>query len=76
MDSYKDMTLSEILSQPFKGMSGCGSHMCAIEKPEGMGTNGPCSCLTHRAKASMIIQRLAFLRDKAIKEEEQDNEDS
>ena len=26
-------------------MPGCNSHHCVIEKPQGLGTNGPCHCL-------------------------------
>ncbi|MGE6778308.1 hypothetical protein ACQKFL_11775 [Vreelandella titanicae] len=56
---------AELLAQPFKNISGCSDHSCLIRKPEGMGTNGGCRCHTDRSKASIIIQRLATLRDKA-----------
>jgi len=51
-----------LLAKPFAGIRGCGDHGCLIEKPEGMGTNGGCRCHLDRHKASMIVQRLAFLR--------------
>lgn len=56
---------ADLLAQPFKNISGCSDHSCLIRKPEGMGTNGGCRCHTDRSKASIIIQRLATLRDKA-----------
>lgn len=57
---------ADLLAQPFKNISGCSDHSCLIRKPEGMGTNGGCRCHTDRSKASIIIQRLATLRDKAV----------
>jgi hypothetical protein len=56
---------AELLAKPFTGIRGCGDHGCLIEKPEGMGTNGGCRCHLDRHKASMIVQRLAFLRRQA-----------
>lgn len=37
--------LGAIREQPYHG---CGNHSCMIEPPEGMGTNGPCSCVDHQ----------------------------
>lgn len=42
---------------------GCQSHSCYLEKPKGMGTNGPCRCLDKldiqmRMKVRLTLQRL------------------
>lgn len=55
----------ETLSKPFTNMQGCGDHGCLIDPPTGMGTNGGCRCHLERSKASIIVQRLALLRDAA-----------
>lgn len=36
---------------------GCGSHSCYLQKPEGMGTNGPCGCF----RSVDILQRRLIL---------------
>ena len=38
--------------------AGCSNHGCFIEKPVGMGTNGPCHCLDPLGKEkSLAIRR-------------------
>ena len=42
---------------------GCQSHSCYLEKPKGMGTNGPCRCLyglskSQQMKVKRILKRL------------------
>lgn len=56
-----------------KEFLGCGSHSCRIEKPKGMGTNGPCGCLrdlptAHRIRLEKAISRMQR-EIKALKEE-------
>jgi len=53
------------LRKPFEGIRGCGDHSCLIETPDDLGTNGGCRCHNDRTKASIIVQRLAFLRRQA-----------
>lgn len=51
-----------LFSKLFYGIKGCSNHSCIIEKPNGMGTNGPCHCLHDRTKANIIAGRLSSLR--------------
>jgi len=61
---------AELMAKPFSGIQGCGDHGCVIEKPTGAGTNGGCRCHLDRSKASIIVQRLAQLRDAAHRQAE------
>jgi hypothetical protein len=37
-------------------LQGCGNHSCQVNKPIGMGTNGPCNCARHlREKLEHIV---------------------
>lgn len=35
--------------------NGCGSNSCHIKKPNGQGTNGPCTCLRQYKLSDRII---------------------
>ena len=35
---------------------GCSSHMCVIQRPKGVGTNGPCLCKAHKLKLKLTWQ--------------------
>lgn len=61
---------AEALSKPFDGLPGCGDSSCVVRKPEGMHTNGGCRCLKGTT-ASIIVQRLAALRDEAGRQAEE-----
>lgn len=60
----------ETLSKPFAHMQGCGDHGCLIDPPKGIGTNSGCRCHQERSKASIIVQRLAQLRNFARRQAE------
>ena len=57
----------------FSGWPGCSSHSCIVTGPKkGMGTNGPCHCLSDasRAQINILQGRLLIL----ILEEERGQE--
>ena len=35
---------------------GCSSHMCLIQKPKGVGTNGPCLCNARKLRLKLTWQ--------------------
>jgi hypothetical protein len=45
---------------------GCSSHLCYIEKPKGLGTNGPCSCLRglKPEQKRKLLDYIDFLKNK------------
>ena len=47
---------------------GCSSHMCLIQKPKGVGTNGPCLCKAHKLRLKLTWQdvRIKLLEDDYI----------
>ena len=44
---------------------GCSSHMCLIQKPKGVGTNGPCLCNARKLRLKLTWQdvRIKQLED-------------
>lgn len=60
-------TVREIL---FKNFKGCTNHNCIIKKPEGIGTNGWCTCLQelNRNQIEILQSRLSIIIDKQIAE--------
>ncbi len=47
---------------------GCSSHMCLIQKPKGVGTNGPCLCNARKLRLKLTWQdvRIEQLKDDCI----------
>ena len=52
----------------FRGFSPCSNHDCIVRKPEGMGTNGSCSCLFNlsRAELHILTSRIKTAADKDL----------
>ena len=48
---------------------GCGSHSCIIERPKGIGNNGPCRCADWRGQREIMRLRDEVERYKEIADE-------
>ena len=61
---------AEALSAPFNSLPGCGDSGCVVRQPKGAATtNGGCQCV-RGTTASIIVQRLAAMRDEARRQAE------
>ena len=71
LDKLKAKWQAEALSRPFDSLPGCGDSCCVVRpKPQGVvTTNGGCRCV-QGVSASIIVQRLAAMRDEARRQAE------
>lgn len=52
-------------------LSGCGDHGCYFVKPQGIGTNGGCSCLARITGSRSQIQSIKTLVELLAKQEDE-----